>query len=127
MSFVLALLAPAHATDVVVQYQPPVGRNAFVRFTEVQVGQERAVEVPCGKAPACRLSVTLTPQDADWRVQVRVDEVRRPLFGDERVDLVVQPTFVVASGRVASFFTGGQGPIQGTSPTVWWEQGIHLQ
>ncbi len=127
MLALLVLLSPAFATNVTVQYQPLVGRNAFVRFTDVVPGKQRTVEVPCGKVRACELSMTLTPVADKWRVEVRVDEIRRPFLGPKSNTLVAQPTFEVEAGQVASFFCGNLGRFSGTDPIVWWEQGVHVQ
>jgi hypothetical protein len=121
------LAAPALAMNVDLQYQPPDGRDVFVQFTDVEVGVERVVEVPCGKAPTCRLGVTVTPREEKWLLVVTVDEVRDPLLGREKVERVVAPTFLLGSGAVVSFFSGRQAPIPGTDPVTWSFGGIHMQ
>jgi hypothetical protein len=123
----LLLAAPAFATDVLLQVLPDGGRDAFVRFTDVVPGVMQMTELPCAKAPTCRLSVTLAPAGDEWRVSVRVEAVRPRLFGPAQITIVMEPTFTVAAERMASAFQGYQEPIGGTSPQAWQMRGLHVQ
>ena len=127
MLALLALVAPALAIDVDVHVSPPKGQDAWVTFHGVTPGTEQTVNVPCARAPSCRLAVTITPEGEQWRIAVNVSEVHRGLLGGERLALIAQPTFVAAAEQVATFFTGGELAVRASNPATFQEQGLHIQ
>ena len=123
----LALIAPAFAIDVDLHVSPPRGQDAWVTFHGVTPGTEQTANVPCARAPSCRLAVTITPEGEQWRIAVNVSEVRRGLFGEERLSLVGQPTFVAPAEQVAVFFMGGEEGVGGSNSVAFNEKGLHIQ
>ena len=127
MITLLALIAPALAIDVDLHVSPPKGQDVWVTFHGVTPGTEQTVNVPCARAPSCRLSVTISPEGDQWRIAVNATEVRRGLFGGERLSLIAQPTFVAPAEQTAVFFMGGEEAVAGSDGVAFNEKGLHIQ
>jgi hypothetical protein len=127
MLTVLLAAAPALAFDVDLHVTPKEGASPWVTFHEVVPGVEQTVTVPCAQAPACRLSVVVTPDGDQFRVAVNVVEVRRGWLGAERTSLIGAPTFLVPGDQLAEFFIGDEVAVPGSNPVAWVEDGLHIQ
>lgn len=127
MLSLLLAAAPALAFDLDLRVAPQEGTAAWVTFHDVVPGVEQSVNVACGTAPNCRLSVTVTPDGDQFRVAINVVEVRKRWLGGERTSLVGAPTFLVPQNEQAEFFVGGEVSIPGSEPVAFREVGLHIQ
>lgn len=123
----LLATAPAFAFDVDLHVTPREGASPWVTFHDVVPGVRQTVTVPCARAPACRLSVVVTPEGEQFRVAVNVVQVRRGWFRAERTELIGAPEFLVPGDQLAEFFLGDEIAVPGSSPVAWVEDGLHIQ